>query len=130
MQLRRFPAVYPHLHKIQPTKERQARRPALFPTFTDELLGNSLLDPSLLCQCSSLVRLLPRKAIAFTSEVAIRRRRLEDRLAQVESLDDALRRQREVLPHQFLQLGLIDLARAERIHQHAHRLSHANRISK
>src|ERR1700733_2548815 len=95
-----------------------------------KLLGSGLMRSSLLLQRGGLVRVLPRKAFALAAKVTIRSGRLEDRLAQIEALDNALRRQREVLPHQLFQLGLIDLACAERLHQYAHRLSHADCISK
>src|ERR1700722_20415013 len=93
-----------------------------------KLLGSGLMRSSLLLQRGGLVRVLPRKAFALAAKVTIRSGSLEDRLTQIEALDNALRRQREVLPHQLLQLGLIDLACAERLDQHAHRLSHANRV--
>src|ERR1700721_648750 len=87
-------------------KKGQARRPALFPiVFLKSLLRSRLMHASLLFQCGSLIRVLPRKALALAAEVAIRSRRLEDRLAQIEALDNALRGQRKVLSHQFLELG-------------------------
>src|SRR5580704_19220664 len=99
------------------------------PTAFFGLLSYSL-DASLLCKCGSFVCLFPLEALALAAEVPISSRGLEDRPAQVETLDDTLRRQREVLPHQSLERRLIDLARTERIDQHADRLSHADRIGK
>src|SRR5579871_4235303 len=88
------------------------------------------LDARLFSQSSSFVRLFPLEALALAAKVTISCGSLEDRPAQVEPFDNAFRRQREILPHQRLQLCLINLARAECIYQYANRLSHADCVGK
>src|ERR1017187_9106250 len=95
---------------------------------TEESLPGRSSLPQTGLQCLYLVRCLPGKVLALAPKVPVRRCRLVDRPPQVEALNDALRRQREVRPHQFLKLVLIHLARAEGVDMNAYRLGHANRI--
>ena len=60
--------------------------------------------------------------------MAVGRRLAVDGTPQVEALDNAFRRQREVGAHQLLQLRRIELAGAEGIDQHADRLGYADGV--
>ena len=76
----------------------------------------------------SLVGALPSELRLGAAEVAERRGLAVDRPAQVEGLDDALRRQLEVRADDLAQLVVGQLARAGGVDQDRHRLGDANRV--
>ena len=86
------------------------------------------LDAGGLGERLRLVGLLPGEIRQRSAEVAEGRRLLVDRPAQVERLDDALRRQREVLAHERHDLLLGDPARAVGLDVHGDRVRHADRV--
>src|SRR2546422_11275459 len=53
-----------------------------------------------LAQSGSAIRALPGEAGAAAPKVSVRRRRLIDRPAQIQRLDNCFRRERKVLPNQ------------------------------
>src|SRR5262245_7322001 len=69
-----------------------------------------------------LVGAFPGELRLAAAEVAERRRLLVDRLAEVELLHDAARRQLEMIPHDLRDLLLGNPAAAFRVHHHRDRI--------
>src|SRR5688572_17414327 len=87
-----------------------------------------LLDAGRGAQLLGPVGTLPGEAFLRAAEVAIGRRGTVDRPAQVEVLDDAARREREVSADQPLHLAVADLAGAEAVDTNGHRVGHADGV--
>src|SRR5450432_2546547 len=83
---------------------------------------------SLLAQGSGLVGGFPGEIRVFAAEVPVRCRLLVYRTAQLERFDNPFRGELEVFADELLQLLFGDHAGAERIHQHAYRLSYADSV--
>src|SRR5262249_17471111 len=81
-------------------------------------------------QGSCLIGRLPGELGFFPSEVSVSSSLLVDRSAQVERLDNSLRRELKVLAHEILDLGLRKLARSERIDEHTYWIGHSNCVRK
>src|ERR1700688_4334891 len=79
-------------------------------------------------QLRSFVGSFPGEVRVAASEVSVGRRLLLDRPPEIQRLNNASRRQLEVRAHQIGNVFRIAFFRAERIHSHAHRLSHADSI--
>src|ERR1700724_1784809 len=82
-----------------------------------------------LAQSGRAVRTLPGEARAAAPEVPIRRRRLINRPAQIQCLDNSLRRQRKILAHERGDALFRHALRAKRIDHHGNRLRHADSVS-
>src|SRR5665213_1697377 len=93
------------------------------------LLGGCGLETGLLCQGGCLVGGLPGELGLAAAKVAISCGLLVDRAAQVQALDNAFGREREVLANQLGQLGLANLAGAEGLNANADRIGNANGVS-
>ena len=98
-------------------------------SLADELLccGN---QSRLFGQRGGLVGRLPGELRLGAAKVPVGSGLLVDGAAQVQALDDALGREREVLANQLGQLGLADFAGAEGIDAHADRLGNADGVGK
>src|SRR5579864_2580605 len=79
-------------------------------------------------QLRGFVGCFPREVGIVASEVAVGGSLAVNRTTQLERLDDSLGRQLEVRPHQVRDNFGIDLVRAKRFNQNAHRLSDADRV--
>src|ERR1039457_4178101 len=91
------------------------------------LLG-SKQQARLFRQRSRLVRRFPGEFRFASAEVAVSGRLPIDGAAEIEALDNALGRKREVLADELSKLGLSDFAGAECVNADADRLSHADGI--
>ena len=96
---------------------------------SNELPRYRLRDSRLLLQGIGLVGRFPGERVFRSPEVSERRRLAINRPAQFQHVDDPARRQQEVGAHQVGELGVVDLAGAERVHHDAHGLGHSDRVS-
>src|SRR5207244_6181437 len=80
----------------EPQTARKAGSAGASPSHFPERLSDRGGDPGLLAQGGGLVGPLPGELRQFAAEVAVPRRLVVDRPAQVQRLDDAARRQLEV----------------------------------
>src|SRR5436305_5397612 len=83
-------------------------------------------EPGRVAQLRRPVGVLPTEIRVVASEMAVGGGLAVDRPAQVEVLDDAARRQRELLADQALDLPVRDGAGAERVDVHRDRLDDAD----
>ena len=90
--------------------------------------GFVLLQPGFLAQDFCLVCLFPGQLHISTAKMTVCSGLFVDRPAQVERLDDAGRRQVEMLHDQFFNYIFRYFRRSERFHQHRYRFGHADRI--
>src|SRR5579864_4166180 len=79
-------------------------------------------------QLRGFVGCFPREVGIVASEVAVGGSLAVNRTTQLQRLDDSLGRQLEVRPHQVRNNFGINLVRAKRLYQNAHRLSDADSI--
>jgi hypothetical protein len=80
-------------------------------------------------ESSGLVGRFPCEVGLLASEVAVGCCLLVDGTTKIQRLDDALRRELEVLAHQILDLGLGQFAGTERLHQNADWLRNTDGVS-
>src|SRR5271156_2840028 len=126
-----------------PNVKGQTRTPALCFSFTGRLYPGRIIltvlfatrfsagsgaHSRLLLERRGLVRPFPREVAVCATEVSVSRCLAIDRTPQVQALDNALGSELEVRPYELLQPGRVDLSGAKRIHQHAHRLGHADSV--
>src|ERR1051325_5628198 len=91
-----------------------------------ELLSS--LDAGTRAQRFSLVCLLPGEAFFVTSKMAVGRGCLIYRPAQIQTLDDAARRQFEMIAHELRYRRLANASGAFSVHEHRDRIGNADRV--
>src|SRR5689334_23115384 len=106
-------------------KRGRARSVPLLRSFT----MSEWLEARFLPQDFGFVDFFPGKLWFVPAKMAIGGRLPEDRTAKLEVLDDAPRRHREVLAHEFIQIVHGHLLRIFRIDEDGDRISHTDRIS-
>src|SRR4051812_31513573 len=79
-------------------------------------------------QVLCLVRAFPGELRLSASEMPERRGLAVNRPTQVERLDQSLRRQLELRPHDFADLLVVDPAGVEGVDEHGNRFGNANRV--
>src|ERR1700704_2181505 len=85
---------------------------------------------SLLTQFGCFVSGFPGEIRVLAAKVPIRSGLPVDWAAQLERFNDPFGSELEVLPNKLFQFLFAHLAGAERIHQHANRISYADSVSK
>src|SRR5271166_5394361 len=89
---------------------------------------NRLAHARITGQLRRFVGQFPREIGIAAPEVSIRRGLAVDRPPQIERIDNPLGRQLEMGAYQIRKNRRLDLARPERLHQHAHRVGHPDGI--